>query len=275
MEAEHFEPPSFRGFADAVVDHPGNPQTVIRDRGLQRTYVDALTDLHRLVDEYRFESLLALALLRDYVIKRDRGEAPTIELSGDERLDTMPWPVESLVLLLDFLRSPPNAAEVFNDPHKQIAGGRILSRWLAAQLIDSALYPRDCRLRPLGDPASMSRRIARRTHQARREAPAHLLATRSGRPRWPLLADSRMGRDPGSRSFAAARLHPPGAQWLHARASAAVRTPRRARCGARCDGTWPGRGCSRDGRADALLARACVLQRVARSWRGADSHDHC
>ena len=138
MEAEHFEPPSFRGFADAVVDHPGNPQTVIRDRGLQRTYVDALTDLRRLVDEYRFESLLALALLRDYVIKRDRGEAPTIELSGDERLDTMPWPVESLVLLL--LRSPPNAAEVFDDPHKQIAGGRILSRWLAAQLIDSALY---------------------------------------------------------------------------------------------------------------------------------------
>ena len=74
------------------------------------------------------------------VIKRDRGEASAVKLSGDERRDKMPWPAEVIVVAQRYAREPPNAAELFEDPHRQIAGGRILSRWFAAQLIDSALY---------------------------------------------------------------------------------------------------------------------------------------
>jgi hypothetical protein len=77
IELAHYAPPSFEGLSDAVSWHDDNRQELICDRDLHRTYLDALMDLHRLVEEYRFEALLALALLRDYVIERDRGEAPT------------------------------------------------------------------------------------------------------------------------------------------------------------------------------------------------------
>jgi hypothetical protein len=139
-EHEHYYPPSFDKLSDVVFAYPENPSKVIPDADLQRTYLDALMDLHLLVQEYRFEALLGLALLRDYRIKRDRGEAPTLKISSDERMDSMPLPAETVVVLQRYAREPPNAAELFDDPHRQIAGGRILSRWVAAQLIDSALY---------------------------------------------------------------------------------------------------------------------------------------
>ncbi|MGH2824443.1 MAG: hypothetical protein ACRDLY_15795 [Thermoleophilaceae bacterium] len=139
-EDQHYAVPNFDGLSDVVVDYPENRLQVIRDRDLQRTYLDALMDLHLLVEEYRFEAPLALAVLRDYVVKRDRGETPVVKLSGDERLDRMPWPAETLVVMRRYAREPPSAAELFERPHQQISGGRILSRWFAAQLIDSALY---------------------------------------------------------------------------------------------------------------------------------------
>jgi hypothetical protein len=138
MELEHYAPPSFDGLSDAVFWHDDNPQELISDRDLHRTHLDALMDLHRLVEEYRFEALLALTLLRDYVIKRDRGDAPTVKLTGDPRMDAVPLPAEALAVQQRYSR-PPTAAELFADPHRQIAGSRILSRWFAGQLIDSAL----------------------------------------------------------------------------------------------------------------------------------------
>jgi hypothetical protein len=108
---------------------------------LKRTYIDALLDLHHLIDEYRFEALLALAILRDYVIKRDRGEAPVVTLGPETTLtDTLPIPAETVLVMRRYAVEPPNAAELFENPHQQIAGGRMLSRWFGAQLIDSALY---------------------------------------------------------------------------------------------------------------------------------------
>jgi hypothetical protein len=139
-EYKDFRPPNVDGLSDAVMGYPGNTMCLIDDAQLKRTYVDALMDLHFLVDEYRFEAVLALALLQDYAIKRDRGDAPALKLSGNKRLDEMPWIAETVVVMQRYAREPPNPQQIFVEPHQQIAGGRILSRWFAAQLIDSALY---------------------------------------------------------------------------------------------------------------------------------------
>lgn len=142
LEEEHdrFQPPDVGGLSDVAFAYPENPLRQIPEAELRRTYTDALIDLHLLIEEYRFEAVSAFTLLRDYVIKRDRGDAPALELSGDERFDQMPLPAETIVVMQRYAREPPNPAQIFEDPHQQIAGGRILSRWFAAQLIDSALY---------------------------------------------------------------------------------------------------------------------------------------
>src|SRR3954452_6938332 len=71
VSREHFAVPSFDGLSDAVFDHDGNTLVLIGGSQLHRAYLDALLDLHLLVEEYRFSALLALALLVDYTVKRD------------------------------------------------------------------------------------------------------------------------------------------------------------------------------------------------------------
>lgn len=139
-EVESYCVPDFDGLSDVVVAYPENELQLIGDTDLRRTYTDALIDLHRLVDEYRFEALLALTLLRDYVIKRDRGEAPVVTLGPNTLLDTLPMAAEVVVVLKRYAVEPPSADELFNNPHQQIAGARMLSRWFAGQMIDSAVY---------------------------------------------------------------------------------------------------------------------------------------
>jgi hypothetical protein len=139
-EHERFRPPCVEGFSDLVVAYPENRQQLIEDETLARVYVDALLDLHALVDEYRFEALLAAALLSDYRRKLDHGEAEPLKLSGDPRMDQMPWPTETVVVMRRYARDPPSPSILFENPHRQIAGGRIFSRWVAGQMIDSALY---------------------------------------------------------------------------------------------------------------------------------------
>jgi hypothetical protein len=139
-EHEHFRPPSFDGFSDLVFAYPENRQELIEDDTLARVYVDALLDLHALVDEYRFEALLAAALLSDYRAKLENGEAEPLMLSEDPRMDQMPWPAETVVVMRRYARDPPSPSILFEDPHRQIAGSRIFSRWVAGQMIDSALY---------------------------------------------------------------------------------------------------------------------------------------
>jgi hypothetical protein len=139
-EHERFRPPSFEGFSDLVFAYPENRQQVIEDQTLARVYADALLDLHALVDEYRFEALLAATLLSDYRRKVDHGEAEILKLSDDPQMDKMPWPVETVVVMRRYARDPPSPSILFENPHRQIAGGRIFSRWVAGQMIDSALY---------------------------------------------------------------------------------------------------------------------------------------
>lgn len=100
-----------------------------------RVYAEALIELHRLIDEIRFECALAVLILVDYRVKRDRGDAPRSEESS-----VPPIPLEALALIMRYIREPPSPGQLFFEPHTEMAGSRILSRWLAAQLLDSALY---------------------------------------------------------------------------------------------------------------------------------------
>jgi hypothetical protein len=56
---ESYAWPSFEGFSDLVFDYPENRLRLIKEPELQRTYIDARTDLNLLVEEYRFEAILA------------------------------------------------------------------------------------------------------------------------------------------------------------------------------------------------------------------------
>ena len=139
VEHQDFAVPDYSGLSDVVFPYPENKVRVINDPDLRRTYIDALLDLHHLVDEYRFESLLALTILRDYVLKRDRGEVPAPD-PQDRQFEALGMPVAVLAVLRSYSREPPSPSELFRDPHQEMAGNRVLSRWFAAQLIDSALY---------------------------------------------------------------------------------------------------------------------------------------
>lgn len=99
-ELEHFDLPDYTHLSDVVFEHPENTARVIEDPDLRTTYNDALTDLQHLVEEYRFESLLALMVVRDYVIKRDRGEAPAGS-SMDAELDALGVPAVVMAVLGD------------------------------------------------------------------------------------------------------------------------------------------------------------------------------
>jgi hypothetical protein len=103
---------------------------------LVRAYVDAQTDLHRLLEEIRFETAFAWLLLRDYAVKRDRGDAPKVEPSP---LPPGVLDAEVAAVISRYMREPPGPAEFLHAPHVEVAGGRILSRWFAGQLLDSAL----------------------------------------------------------------------------------------------------------------------------------------
>jgi hypothetical protein len=47
-------------------------------------------------------------------------------------------PVEAMAALLPFAQPPPPPSVLVRDPHRRISGHRHLSRWIGAQLLDSA-----------------------------------------------------------------------------------------------------------------------------------------
>lgn len=142
-ELEHgdLKMPKFDGFADIARMKPdgGEPgATAIPDPALRAHYFDALLELHRLLEEYRFHVSLAHLLVLDI--------GPSIEagLAEPRRLDPMVdaaggMPDESRALLLPYMREAPSAVELFDEPHLLTTGGRRLSGWFGGQLIDDAL----------------------------------------------------------------------------------------------------------------------------------------
>jgi hypothetical protein len=127
-------------FADgftALISETVDQHGILDDQPpLLRPYVDAYIDLHRLLEEIRFEVALASLLIEDRRVKLERGDltqpaAPPLPA---------PMPMEALALLQRYMREPPAPPELFADPYAEISGSRVLGDWFAAQLLDSALF---------------------------------------------------------------------------------------------------------------------------------------
>jgi hypothetical protein len=121
----------------ALINEAVDQHRILGDQPpLLRAYVDAYIDLHRLLEEIRFEVALASLLIEDRRVKLARGELAEPErpaLPG-------PIPMESIALLQRYMREPPGPPDLFADPYEEISGDRVLGDWFAAQLLDSALF---------------------------------------------------------------------------------------------------------------------------------------
>ncbi|MCW2974861.1 MAG: hypothetical protein JWM06_142 [Actinomycetia bacterium] len=130
---------SFEGMASIGSTDGSYPPGVdaIPDPTLRKTFFDALIDLHRLVEEYRFHVAFAHLLMFDVSERVQDGTALKIE--SDPIFDQLGIPDEARALLLPFWRRPSSVTEFFSNPHEVITGHRRRSSWLAGQLLDSAL----------------------------------------------------------------------------------------------------------------------------------------
>jgi hypothetical protein len=119
------------GFISIVSEHMGSKRAE-RPPSF-RTYVDAFLDLHRLVDEIRFETGLAFLLIDDDARKpRDEEE--------ERSRSQLPYLHDEVVAVaLRYAREAPSPVMLFRDPHTRMGGGRVVGTWFAGQLLDSAL----------------------------------------------------------------------------------------------------------------------------------------
>ena len=85
----------------------------------------------------RFETALAVMILVDFRVGRDRGEVEPF--NEDPGVANVVMPVEMLAALASYTRPPPSPTALLRSPHEQISGSRHLSRWYAAQLLDGAV----------------------------------------------------------------------------------------------------------------------------------------
>jgi hypothetical protein len=104
----------------------------IFDPSLRHRYSDAVRDLVHFIEEIRFEIAFGALLVWDWEARRSSDE-------GSD-LPPTPMPVEALALLAGFMAEPPTPVEVFRDPHFEMSGNRVLSLWVAGQMLDSAMY---------------------------------------------------------------------------------------------------------------------------------------
>jgi hypothetical protein len=149
LEHGMLQMPDFTGFADLahrddqkILDADGAiiPLGVdhIADAKLRLIYFDAVLELHRLLEEYRFHIGLAHLLVLDIAPKVEAGMAETRKPKTGEELMVGPLPDELRVMLLSLFRPPPSATELFADPHALFTSGRRFSAWIAGQMLDNA-----------------------------------------------------------------------------------------------------------------------------------------
>src|SRR5918999_108673 len=105
IEHEHLEMPNLAGLASVmsgVRDDPSTaPGAVIADADLRSAYIDALVDLHKLVEEYRFEVALAHLLALDVRKKVQQGLAE--QRKPNPTVDPFGLPDETRVVLLVYM----------------------------------------------------------------------------------------------------------------------------------------------------------------------------
>jgi hypothetical protein len=104
-------------------------------REQREIYADSLFDLSRLLEEVRFEVALAVMLLVDFRVHRDLGE---VKVQNAPSRDTG-MPMQILAVLMSYAAPPPAPTALLRSLHQPMSGYRYLSRWLAAQLLDSAI----------------------------------------------------------------------------------------------------------------------------------------
>ncbi len=128
------EPIDISAFAAGLLDERGKAP-LLPSREEREIYADSLFDLSRLLEEVRFEVALAVMLLVDFRVRRDMGEVGIRE-NPDNNIG---MPVQILAVLAPYSMQPPSPTDLLRSPHQPISGYRHLSRWFAAQLLDSAI----------------------------------------------------------------------------------------------------------------------------------------
>lgn len=103
---------------------------------LRDIFAETITDLADLIDEIRFSGALAALLIADHTLQQREAELDDDRAQARENA----LPVEAMALLRNYFAAMPMPATLFEDPHTPMAGQRVLSRWFAGQLIDSALF---------------------------------------------------------------------------------------------------------------------------------------
>lgn len=125
---------SVEDYGKGVLPEPGS-RPAVPDRIGRELYADSLFDLHRLLEEIRFEIAFATMLTADYRAHRQQGDQPS---EGSNGSDLSPS-IEILAVLSSHTSPPPSPSLVTTDLHRPMSGDRHLSRWLAGQLLDSAM----------------------------------------------------------------------------------------------------------------------------------------
>lgn len=121
-------------YGDGILTAPGEEPRVA-DREGREIYADSLFDLHRLLEEIRFEIAFATMLTSDY-----RARHPLEDSSQPAPVvNNMSLSIELLAALAPYAAQPPSPSRLTSALHSDISGNRQLSRWLAAQLLDSAI----------------------------------------------------------------------------------------------------------------------------------------
>jgi hypothetical protein len=104
---------------------------------LRTVFAEAVVELSTLLDEVRFSGALAALFIRDYEMTAEAAQKSEPEPDDLPRLG---MPIEALALLSPYLAPLPPPITLFQQPHIQLAGNRVLSLSFAGQLIDSALF---------------------------------------------------------------------------------------------------------------------------------------
>lgn len=121
-------------YSEGLISAEPGHAPLLPSREERETYSDALHDLHRLLEEIPFQVGFAVMLLVDFRVRRDRNE---ITVEDRPQRPTM-MSAELTAAIANYMRPPPPPSRLTSDLHCTMAGHRQLSRWLAAQLLDSA-----------------------------------------------------------------------------------------------------------------------------------------
>jgi hypothetical protein len=131
---QRLEAINISAYGDGVLTEPGD-KPLVADREDRELYADSLFDLHRLLEEIRFEIAFATMLTSDYRAHHPIDEPSTTVPKGID----MTLSIELLAVLSTEAPLPPSPSQLTTALHREILGHRHLSRWLAAQLLDSAI----------------------------------------------------------------------------------------------------------------------------------------